>query len=145
MSPGGHGGTVDPLLELRIRFPIDDRVVSSLHARAFGGHAAQVLPWAQRLERHAVTWVGAFEEDELRGFVHACWDGGAHAFLLDTVVEPSHQRRGIGRHLVRSLAQEVAAAGCDWLHVDYQPHLSPFYRDACGFGATDAGLLRLSG
>ena len=134
---------MDPLLQLRNRFPVDDRVLSSLHARAFGGHAPQVLPWAQRLERHAVTWVGAFERDELVGFVHACWDGGAHAFLLDTVVEPGHQRRGIGRHLVRRLAQEVAAAGCDWLHVDYEPHLSPFYRDACGFGATDAGLLRL--
>lgn len=140
-----HGEAVDPLLQTRVRFPVDERVLSELHARAFGGHAAQVVPWAERLEGHAVTWVGAFEGEELRGFVHACWDGGAHAFLLDTVVEPTHQRRGIGRHLVRTLTREVAAAGCDWLHVDYEPHLSPFYRDACGFGATDAGLRRLSG
>lgn len=139
-----HGGAVDHLLRTRVRFPVDDQVLSGLHARAFGGHAAQVVPWGQRLERHSVTWVGAFALDELRGFVHACWDGGAHDFLLDTVVEPTHQRRGIGRHLVRTLVQEVAAAGCEWLHVDYEPHLSPFYRDACGFGATDAGLLPLS-
>ena len=136
---------MDPRLQFRVRFPVDDRALSELHARAFGGHAEQVLPWAQRLERHAITWVGAFDADELRGFVHACWDGGTHAFLLDTVVNPAHQRRGIGRHLVQTLVQEVADAGCEWLHVDYEPHLSPFYREACGFETTYAGLMRLPG
>lgn len=29
-------------------------------------------------------------------------------------------------------------------HVDYEPHLDGFYRSACGFRATDAGLLKLS-
>ena len=29
-----------------------------------------------------------------------------------------------------------------WLHVDYEPHLEPFYR-ACGFTPTLAGLLGL--
>jgi hypothetical protein len=30
-----------------------------------------------------------------------------------------------------------------WLHVDYEPHLAPFYR-ALGFRHTEAGLLRLA-
>jgi len=51
---------------------------------------------------------------------------------------------GIGRALVQTLAAEAAAAGCEWLHVDYEPHLDVFYRRACGFRATDAGLLNLS-
>lgn len=135
---------MDPRLQLRVRFPVDDRVLTNLHARAFGGVVGQAVPWAQRLERHAGTWVGALDGDDLRGFVHACWDGGAHAFLLDTVVDPDHQRRGIGRRLVQTVSGEAAAAGCEWLHVDYEPHLSPFYREACGFGTTEAGLLRLS-
>ena len=139
-----HACAVGQLLQIRVRFPVDDRTLSRLHAKAFGLDAEAVLPWAQRLERHAVTWVGAFEGDELCGFVHACWDGGAHAFLLDTVVDPAHQRRGLGLAMVETLKREAAAAGCQWLHVDYEPHLSPFYRDACGFRATDAGLLRLS-
>jgi len=136
---------VDASLQIRVRFLVDDRALSTLHAKAFGAHVEEVLPWAQRLERHAVTWVGAFEYDELRGFVHASWDGGAHAFLLDAVVDPAHQRRGIGLTMIHALTNEVAAAGCHWLHVDYEPYLSPFYRDACGFQATEAGLLRLSG
>ncbi len=134
---------MDRRLQMRVRFPVDDKVLSSLHAKAFGRESEAVLPWARQLDRHAVTWVGAFDGDDLRGFVHACWDGGAHAFVLDTVVDPVHQRRGIGRALVLTLKREVSAAGCRWLHVDYEPHLAPFYRDACGFQATDAGLLRL--
>jgi GNAT superfamily N-acetyltransferase len=101
-------------------------------------------PWAERLARHSLTWIGAFDAGRLIGFVHACWDGGVHAFLLDTVVEPTYRHRGIGRVLVQVLVREVTEAGCDWLHVDYEPQLASFYQ-ACGFRPTAAGLLRLSG
>ncbi len=68
--------------------------MSELHARAFGYRGEVVQPWASRLERHSLTWVGAFMGDRLIGFVHACWDGGAHAFLLDTIVD--RISRGLG-------------------------------------------------
>jgi GNAT superfamily N-acetyltransferase len=127
-------------LDVRVRFAVDDDVLSDLHARAFGGPRAATQPWAERLERHSLTWVGVFAGPALVGFVHACWDGGAHAFLLDTVVDPGFQRRGIGRRLVQALVAEVTAAGCDWLHVDYEAHLDDFYR-GCGFRPTAAGLM----
>ncbi|MGG7508462.1 GNAT family N-acetyltransferase [Plantibacter sp. YIM 135249] len=141
-------------IELRVRFAVDDAVLTRLHERAFGAsgqlaaaQAAEPVPWAHRLERHSVAWIGAFEagragHDELVGFVHAVWDGGEHAFLLDTIVDPSVQRRGIGRALVLRLREVVAEAGCSWLHVDFEPRLSGFYRE-CGFRPTEAGLLRL--
>jgi hypothetical protein len=56
---------------------------------AFGAEMTGVTPWAQRLDRHALTWVGAFDDGRLIGFVQVCWDGGAHAFLLDTAVDPA--------------------------------------------------------
>lgn len=124
------------------RFAVDDEVLSMLHDLAFGS-PGPVLPWSDRLIRQSVTWVGAFDGDNLVGFVHAVWDGGHHAFLLDTAVHPDRQRRGVGGALVGRLVADVRAAGCDWLHVDYEPHLRPFYEDVCGFGKTDAGLLRL--
>lgn len=130
-------------VELRVRFPVDDRVLTSLHARAFGYSLGGSRPWAQRLQRHSLSWVGAFDRDVLVGFVHACWDGGAHAFVLDTVVDPGHRRCGIGQALVWELREQARAAGCAWLHVDYEPHLAAFYRDACGFLGTEAGLLAL--
>ena len=130
--------------DLRVRFPVDDTALSALHAAAFGPSTTPT-PWAQRLQRHSLTWVGAFtDEDALVGFVNLCWDGGAHAVVLDTAVHPDHQRRGIGAALVRAAALEASRAGCTWLHVDFEAHLRSFYREACGFQATDAGLLDLS-
>jgi ribosomal protein S18 acetylase RimI-like enzyme len=130
-------------VEIRVRFPVDDDELSRLHALAFGS-PVEVQPWAARLERHALSWVGAFSNDLLVGFVQVCWDGGAHAFVLDTAVHPEYGRQGIGKRLVRAAAAEALAAGCEWLHVDFEPHLADFYLKACGFSPTDAGLLRLS-
>ena len=130
------------------RFPVDDAALNRLHARAFGHHPAAV-PWARRLERHALTWAGAFDDDDdgggLVGFVQVAWDGGEHAFLLDTAVDPAHQRRGIGAGLVRVAVRDAAAAGCTWLHVDFEPHLAGFYLGRCGFRGSAAGVLPLSG
>ena len=133
--------------DLRTRFPVDDVALSNLHARAFTHPEApltiNVQPWRSRLERYSVAWVGAFVDDELVGFVHACWDGGLHAFLLDTVVDPGHRHRGLGSLLVEYLSSEVKQAGCQWLHVDFEPHLNSFYR-AAGFRPTPAGLIQLT-
>ena len=131
-------------VEFRVRFPVDDAELSALHHRAFsqerGGPDPAQRPWAARLERHSLTWVGAFSGDRLVGFAHAVWDGGAHAFILDAMVDPGFQRLGIGRDLVRAVTDEAFRAGCDWVHVDYEPHLAHFYEHACGFRPTPAGL-----
>jgi ribosomal protein S18 acetylase RimI-like enzyme len=131
-------------VELKLRFPVDDAELSLLHHRAFSpdrpGPETAIVGWAQRLERHSLTWVGAFSSGRLVGFVHAVWDGGTHAFILDAIVHPDFQRLGIGRDLVRAVADEAFIAGCQWVHVDYEPHLAPFYEHACGFRPTPAGL-----
>jgi ribosomal protein S18 acetylase RimI-like enzyme len=85
------------------------------------------------------------EDGDLVGFVNVAWDGGDHAFLIDTKVHPDHQRRGIGTELVRLAARHAREAGCEWLEVDFDDHLAPFYYDACGFARTPAGLLHLPG
>jgi len=87
---------MDDGLTLRVRFAVDDVTLSALHDRAFGSTSTGVQPWATRLARHALTWVGAFDGAVLVGFVQLGWDGGAHAFLLDTAVDPARQRRGVG-------------------------------------------------
>lgn len=130
-------------IHLCSRFAVDDEVLSRLHDSAFGS-AGHVLPWSNRLARFSVSWVGAFDGGRLVGFVHAVWDGGQHAFLLDTAVDPEYRRRGVGRALVEHLVSDVRDAGCEWLHVDYKPHLRRFYEESCGFRGTDAGLLRVA-
>jgi GNAT superfamily N-acetyltransferase len=79
----------------------------------------------------------------LVGFVNVAWDGGAHAFVLDTIVERDARGNGIGTALVRCAAGGARTAGCDWLHVDFDEELRSFYFDACGFTPTDPGLIAL--
>ncbi len=90
----------------------------------------------------SLAYVCAYQHDRLIGFVNLAWDGGIHAFLLDTTVHPDLQRHGIGRELVLRAAQAARERGVAWLHVDYEPHLEAFYH-GCGFRHTEAGLMRL--
>jgi hypothetical protein len=51
--------------------------------------------------------------------------------------------KGIGTALVAAARDGAMAAGCEYLHVDFEDRLRPFYLDACGFTSTSAGLLAL--
>jgi ribosomal protein S18 acetylase RimI-like enzyme len=109
---------------------------------AHGGRSA--AGWWDRIRPHSLGWVTARRADgTLVGFVNVAWDGGDHAFLIDTKTHGSHQHRGIGTRVVRLAAEHAQAAGCEWLHVDFDPGLEKFYFDACGFRPTDAGLMHL--
>ena len=81
----------------------------------------------------------------LVGFVNVAWDGGDHAVLLNTRVRSKYQRRSIAAEVVRVAVSHSRAAGCEWLHVDFEEHLGPFYFDACGLQPTSAGLVYLRG
>ncbi|MFG2905494.1 GNAT family N-acetyltransferase [Kitasatospora sp. NPDC048286] len=126
------------------RGPLADPELDALHAEGFG-HPVRPGDWLARLERHSLGWVTARRtaDGALVGFVNLAWDGGTHAFLLDTVVAPGVRRRGVAGRLVAEAADGARAAGCGWLHVDFEPHLRPLYLDACGLRPTDAGLLAL--
>lgn len=102
--------------------------------------------WWDRIRRHSLGWVTARSADgTLVGFVNVAWDGGDHAFLLDTKVRPDHHRRGIGTELVRLATSHAKRAGCEWLEVDFDDEsgLDSFYFGACRFRPTNAGLVHL--
>jgi ribosomal protein S18 acetylase RimI-like enzyme len=116
--------------------------VNALHAEAFG-HPVLEDDWEGQVETHSLGWVCARDGDALVGFVNVPWDGGVHAFIMDTIVAVKARRKGIGRQLVAVAVAEARAAGCEWLHVDFDDHLRAFYFDACGFAPTNAGLIAL--
>ncbi|MSQ35916.1 MAG: N-acetyltransferase [Dehalococcoidia bacterium] len=91
----------------------------------------------------SIAYACAYRSRELVGFVNAAWDGGVHAFVLDVTVYPLLRRKGIGLELVKRLAVTCSEKGIQWLHVDFQPYLAPFYEQA-GFRDTEAGLIRLN-
>ncbi len=96
----------------------------------------------QAVLRHSLGYVCARRDRQLVGFVNVAWDGGAHAFVLDTTVRTDCQRAGIGRELVRRCQEIAREAGAEWLHVDFEPRLEEFYRQ-CGFRESQAGLINL--
>ncbi|WP_404406756.1 GNAT family N-acetyltransferase [Pelagibacterium halotolerans] len=110
-----------------------------LWERAWGDRGPK--SFAPILER-SLGHVGAYDEKRLIGFVNIAWDGGIHAFILDTCVDPDFRRRGIATQLVKAAETLARSRGAHWLHVDFEPHLEGFYR-ACGFRPTGAGLIDL--
>ncbi|MFI1828428.1 GNAT family N-acetyltransferase [Streptomyces sp. NPDC020412] len=123
------------------RDPITDEEMVDL-VRSHGGNAE--AGWWDRISGHSLGWVGARDEEGvLVGFVNVAWDGGDHAFLIDTKTRGTHQRRGIGTAVVRLAAERARGAGCEWLHVDFDPGMGEFYFGACGFRSTEAGLIHL--
>lgn len=108
---------------------------------SYGGDS--LAGWWDQIRDHSLGWVTARVDGALVGFVNVAWDGGDHAFLLDTKTRADHQRTGIATRLVAIAADHAKQAGCEWLHVDFGPELRPFYFDACGFRETDAGLIHL--
>jgi GNAT superfamily N-acetyltransferase len=103
-----------------------------------------VTGWWDQIRPHSLGWVTARTVDgTLLGFANVAWDGCDHAFLIDTKTRGDWQHRGIGAAAVRIAAQHVKDAGCEWLHVDFEPDLAPFYLEACGFRSIDAGLIHL--
>ena len=116
--------------------------LNALHGEGFGG-SLHDEDWERQLARHSLGWVVARDADRLVGFVNVAWDGGAHAFLLDTVVAVDHRGRGVGKALVAAAVDGAAEAGCEWLHADWESGLDRFYTDACRFTPTSAGLRSL--
>lgn len=129
-----------PVIVYRISAPVTNQALNALFAASWPDH--QASDWSPVLG-HSLAYICAYQGDRLVGFVNMAWDGGIHAFILDTTVHPDLRRCGIGRELVQRAA-DVAQRdhGIEWLHVDYPPHLTEFYRQ-CGFRHTEAGVMRL--
>ncbi len=85
-----------------------------------------VAGWWSRVQDHSLGWVAARRGGVLVGFVNVAWDGGDHAFLLDTKTRSGHQRRGIATNVVALATEQARAAGCEWLHVDFRSELAAF-------------------
>jgi ribosomal protein S18 acetylase RimI-like enzyme len=92
--------------------------------------------------KRSLAFICAYCDKRLIGFVNLAWDGGIHAFILDTTVHKEFRRRGIGLKLVKQAETEAQKRRIQWLHVDFEPHLQSFYYK-CGFRNTNAGLINL--
>jgi GNAT superfamily N-acetyltransferase len=136
---------IGPMISYEWRGDFTSAEANALHAECFGHPVLGYDDWDWRgqVERHSLGWVCARDGAELVGFVNVAWDGVVDAFVLDTMVTAGQRRHGVGTGLVEVAVREARAAGCEWLHVDFEDHLRAFYFDACGFVPTTAGLIEL--
>jgi len=86
------------------------------------------------------THFSAHLSQQLVGFVNVISDGIADAFLVDLMVHPAYQRRGLGLALVQHAIQALKADGIRCIEVLFDPALEEFYR-SCGFHILQAGII----
>lgn len=123
----------------RDAFPPED-VLAAFWLRAWGAPPHKAIG---EVLRRGLGHVCAWEDRRLAGFVNVATDGGLHAFILDTAVDPDYRRRGVAGRLVREATDLARARGAEWLHVDFEPQLEGLYL-GCGFRPTSAGLIDLT-
>jgi GNAT superfamily N-acetyltransferase len=119
--------------------------INALHAEAFETRVFDDAEWdwVGQVNAHSLGWVVARSDGAMVGFVNVVWDGLLHAWLQDTMVASASRGNAIGTELVAAARNGAKDAGCDWLHVDFDPDLASFYIGACGFTPTSAGLIEL--
>lgn len=117
-----------------------------LHADAFGHrlYDDSEWDWVRLCNEHSLGWVTARMADRLVGFVNVLWDGLVHAWIQDVMVSSDARHRGIGLRLIDLARDAAAEAGSEWLHVDFDDQLRPFYIEAAGFTPTNGGLIDLT-
>jgi DNA-binding transcriptional regulator YhcF (GntR family)/GNAT superfamily N-acetyltransferase len=130
-SRAPHPRSGQPGIAYTWRGPFTNAELNLLHAEGFG-HPVLDDDWQTRLSRHSLGWVTARDHHgQLTGFANLTWDGGVHAFLLDTLVTATARHAGIGTALVQIAASAAKDAGCEWLHVDFEDDLASFYCGSC--------------
>jgi ribosomal protein S18 acetylase RimI-like enzyme len=88
---------------------VTNELLNELFCAAWPEHSCR--DFRPILER-SLAYICAYDANRrLIGFVNVAWDGGIHAFLLDTTVRPDWRRRGIGRKLVERAEHSARESG----------------------------------
>ena len=88
---------------------------------------------------HSTFKAFAFEGDELVGCGRTIDDGRFYATLVDVVVSPSHQRKGIGRAIVEDIQGRLQ--GFLVVTLTAAPDVQPFYRQL-GWKTQNTAMIR---
>ena len=88
----------------KVQPPVKNRDLNELFSLAWA--TPDESDWKQILS-HSLTYICAYIDDKLVGFVNVAWDGGVHGFILDVMVNPDYQRRGIGTELLWCAVERI--------------------------------------
>ena len=132
-------GDVLPSIEIRVNaLPFEGELsdlCESVGWKRFGEDFAA-------LQGYALT-TSAWTDGRLIAWTSIVSDNVRHAFLLDVIVHPEFQKKGIGRAVVRRAIDSMRERGVTAFHVDCAPEIAPFY-EKCGFKMCAGGWLDLA-
>jgi ribosomal protein S18 acetylase RimI-like enzyme len=129
-------------VEFRVDPAIDAQAIVELRAAVGWGGLEADYPAA--LAGYWAT-VGGFDATgALVAWCAMLSDGVRHAVLLDVIVHPRWQRRGVGRALVARAIEHITAHGITIVHVDFRPENAEFYQ-RCGFAIGLGGIYQQEG
>jgi ribosomal protein S18 acetylase RimI-like enzyme len=143
VEPSSAGDAfTEVMFDYRWRDDVADHEIDAL-ITSYGDPGAP--GWWDKVRPHSLGWATAHVDGgTVVGFVNVAWDGSHHAFLLDPRTHADYRRQGIAKSLVDMAVRQARDAGCEWIHVDFEGPLGPFYIGACGFEPTNAGLIHLT-
>ncbi len=76
---------------------------------------------------HIAAWHFHDEQQQLIGFARAVSDGAFHAALLDILVHPDFQNRGLGKRIVKALIEQLQESEVQNITLVASPHIVDFY------------------
>jgi GNAT superfamily N-acetyltransferase len=124
-----------------VRFVIDPDVDARaiVDLRESVGWGGQEADYPAALAGYWAT-VGGFDPaGALVAWCAILSDGLRHAVLLDVIIHPHWQGRGVGRALVAQAVEHIRARGITVIHVDFLPEHAAFYQ-RCGFRVGLGGI-----
>ena len=126
----------------RWRAPVDNAALGALHAEGFN-HVQLDEDWNARNFRRTAS-AGSPHTTSQHSSASSTSPGTAPSPSSSTPSFEQHlQRHGVATELIKRAETEARKANCEWLHVDFEAELRPFYLDVCGFRPTPAGLIAL--
>lgn len=135
-----EGGLLAPAMNIDITRDgaVDPREIDGL--RETVGWDRSDGDYAEVLAKAYTYYIARDRHGQLVGYMSVVSDGIADAFLLDLVVHPQNQHKGIGTRIVRRAISDMKNAGVQCVHVTFAPHLEPFYAQ-CGLCVIKAGIV----
>jgi GNAT superfamily N-acetyltransferase len=125
------------MITFAINPPVDAQAIVALR-HAVGWHGLEG-DYPAALAGYWAT-VGGFDPaGELVAWCAMLSDGLRHAVLLDVIVHPDWQHRGVGRALIARAVAHIRSYDITIIHVDFLPAVAAFY-ERCGFRVGLGGI-----
>ncbi len=81
------------------------------------------------------------EQQELIAFARVISDGAIYALIVDVMVHPAFETRGLGKNMLEFVLEDLRLAGIRSVNVIFDARLENFY-ESLGFEMLTAGTIR---